>query len=115
MKLIFKVSGQAPCLTEPPSQLINAGIALPPVKGECYCLSLSNKALIYNWLSEPGGFEGSTNYGWITQNHTTKQRGRELKQPDSITFHSMGGRGHFHLKFKAHLYIFLRGMGNTIS
>ena len=63
MKLIFKVSGQAPCLTEPPSQLINAGIALSPVKGECYCLSLSTKAVIYNWLSEPGGFEGSTNYG----------------------------------------------------
>ena len=33
MKLICKVRGQAPCLTEPPSQLINAGIALPPVKG----------------------------------------------------------------------------------
>ena len=50
-------------LTEPPSQLTNAGIALPPVKGMCYCLSLSTKALIHNWLPEPGGLEGSTNYG----------------------------------------------------
>ena len=33
-KLIFKVRGQAPCLTEPPSQLIITGIALPPVKGD---------------------------------------------------------------------------------
>ena len=63
MKLIFKVRGQNPCLTEPPSQLLNAGIVLPPVKGMCYCLSLSTKALIHNWLPEPGGLEGSTNYG----------------------------------------------------
>ena len=36
-----------------------------------------------------------------------------------IPFHFIpggeGGRGHFHLKFKAHLYIFLREMGNTKS
>ena len=41
----------------------NAGIALPPVKGLCYCLSLSTKALIHNWLPGPGDLEKSTNYG----------------------------------------------------
>ena len=41
----------------------NAGIAPPPVEGLCYCQSLSTKALIHNWLPEPGILEGSTNYG----------------------------------------------------
>ena len=90
MKLICKVRGQAPCLTEPPSQLINAGIALPPVKGMCYCLSLSTKALIHNWLPEPGGLEGSTNYGVDCSKTLPPSKDGESSS-NLIPFHSIPG------------------------
>ena len=70
----------------------NADIALPSVKGLCYCLSLSTKALIHNWLPGPGDLEGSTDYGvGCSKNPTAKQRRRESKQPDFIPF--QGGAG----------------------
>ena len=61
----------------------NSGIALPPVKGLCYCLSLSSKALIHNWLPGPGEYRGVHKlWGGLLENPTAKQRLRESKQPD---------------------------------
>ena len=71
----IKVRGQAPCLTELSFQL-NAGIALPAVKGKCLWMPYGRQMTAPDQRVQ----RGPQHWGWIALNPTGKQRRRESKQ-----------------------------------